>query len=146
MDDASAPAVEAALQPDDAPAAPPPEALADQPREEQVSAARARMAPYIRTGNLSRALESCIQAWVRARPHELAAFRQHMQFMRDCKLNDKALTQERLFLHKGEIPNALHTVIAQLVDKDWLIVPECRNEFFRLFRIGCLNKNSESQR
>lgn len=92
------------------------------------------------------AIVDCISRWGRDYPHEVVALANEMKFLRDTEHRKGGWSRERHFLHKGRVPTSLCARMRNEIDLRWLDNPEIRDLFFRLFKIGTLNKSDLSNR
>ena len=97
--------------------------------------------------NLEGILRECMETWARENPEDLLILDQNVKRMRQSSNHSLAgLSLERTMLHKGEIPVKLHHLIQSKTHRDWIHDREIRNLFFSLFRVGCVNRLSESKK
>lgn len=105
------------------------------------------MAELPRLINLEGILRECIETWGRENPADVVALDEHVKMVRATRhRTTEGLSLEKTLLHKGEIPVDLHAAIQKRTHRDWLLDPELRNLFFRIFRVGCVNRFSETKR
>lgn len=93
---------------------------------------------------LEGAIVHVIKAWAMEHPEELLALRSIVGFYRK-ESNTKRRT-ERNLMHKAEIPRHLHVKFQKILHRDWLHDPELRNLVFRNFKVGLVNRTSESRK
>src|SRR6185295_846815 len=92
------------------------------------------------------AILDCIKRWARDYPNELIALDQKVKLERQTLLNNKGISAEKRQLHKAEIPTTLYHRMRSEIDKGWLDIPDLRNRFYRIFRVGLINPKSEMNR
>jgi hypothetical protein len=92
------------------------------------------------------AITDCIKRWATHWPHEVVEIKNEVEHIKAVQQHSKGWTREKHMLHKGKVPVRLHQLMRREVDKNWLDIPELRNMFFRLFKIGCINHSDLSER
>lgn len=101
---------------------------------------------------LEQAVVQCIKDWATAYPEELVVFDRCMKQLRDqakttCAGKVRGMGPDNNLLHKAEIPaNLFYMMSRRLKSKDWVCDPTTRNIFFRHFKVGLVNKFSESKK
>ena len=97
-----------------------------------------------RVRTLEVAITDIIKRWAVEKPHELARFDRQQRFLRGTLHKNNAMSSDGDLLHKGEIPASLYFRMCRGVHNDWIRMKSVRNLFFRIFKIGCINKTSET--
>jgi hypothetical protein len=99
-----------------------------------------------RLRGLDAAIIDCIKRWAVAYPHELVVLKGEVQELKEHQVRGKGWGRDKHLLHKGRVPVRLHQMMRREIDKKWLDIPELRNRFFDLFKVGCINHSDLSNR
>jgi hypothetical protein len=95
---------------------------------------------------LVRSIRVCIQAWIKARPHEFEATKRYVEKLRDNLVNPRVpgLTKEAMFLEWGFYPGSLFDLFSLYLPKGWDIDKRFMNLFFGEFKLGCVNQTTKA--
>jgi hypothetical protein len=96
---------------------------------------------------LEKGMRSCLKAWARARPDELAATRRYMDKVKDQQANHHGvagLSEQGGLLNWGIIPGTVYNLITAYLGPGWDADNRALTAFFKEFRLGCVNEHTEA--
>ena len=88
------------------------------------------------------AVVQTIRDWAIAHPDELVALQQKVRWLRATACDERGFTNDRLMLHKAEIPVTLYNRMTAKFGKLWEYDPWLKNLFFDHFKVGLVNRTS----
>lgn len=99
-----------------------------------------------RLRSLEVAVTDCLRRWGTDYPDEMVGIKHDTDYLRQTQARDGGMSRGKHLLAKAAVPVTLMRRMQKEIDKNWLWEPEIRDVFFRLFRIGCINKGDLSRR
>ncbi len=84
------------------------------------------------------AILDCCTRWARDYPHELTLLDRQVKMQRETLRKSNGMSAAGTRIPRADIPVTLHRRMRDEIDQEWLWIPELREAFYRVFRVGLI--------